>query len=387
MKPLIQMQRAKAVIEKYDGSKPLSIHLKQFFREHKEMGSRDRRFMQSLVFHYFRLNRALANQEFENRIALSHMLCSEDCDDFILHWAKEKKLNLVMTPNDFAANITEANAKGFDCRLENQFPAIQNISSQIDKESFLLNHIMQPYTWIRCKKAHIEKIKSELKKNNISFHTTELSSNAIGFPQHLNFDTLETFQKGYFEVQDLSSQLTGKYFNPKRDEKWWDCCAASGGKSLLLKDIEHGIYLTVSDTRNSILKNLDERFRKAAAGKYESHILDLEQNALPSSYKFDNIIFDAPCTGSGTWSRNPERMTFFKENEIASYTAKQTSILKNIVKNLKSDGRIIYITCSVYRQENENIIENSGLKIQSAEYINGYRNRADTMFAGVLSLQ
>jgi len=379
------MQRAKEAIEKYDGSKALAIYLKQFFREHKEMGSRDRRFMQSLIYHYFRLNRALRQQDTEAKIALAHMLCSADCDDFISFWAKEKALNLNMTPNDYAANIAEANNKGFDCKLENQFPEADKISAQINKQQFLLNHVMQPYTWIRCKKAHTEKIKNELKEKAIAFHTTPLSDNAIGFGQHINFETLDTFNKGYFEVQDLSSQLTGNFFKPKQDERWWDCCAASGGKSLLLKDIEPRIYLTVSDSRISILNNLKDRFKKAGVGQYETHLIDFEKDSLPSSYQFDGIILDAPCTGSGTWSRNPERMTYFKPQEIDTYAAKQKMILNNVVKKLKPGGKLIYITCSVFEQENEAVISHAKLKILSSEYIEGYKNRADTMFVAVCS--
>jgi 16S rRNA (cytosine967-C5)-methyltransferase len=383
MKQVIQMQRAKEAIEKYDGSKALAIYLKQFFREHKEMGSRDRRMMQSLVYHYFRLNRALSKHDTETRIALAHMLCSADCDDFISFWAKEKGLNLTMTPNDFAANLAEANKKGFDCKLENQFPEADKISAQINKQQFLLNHVMQPYTWIRCKKAHTEKVKNELKEKSITFHTSELSANAIGFEQHINFDTLDTFNKGFFEVQDLSSQLTGNFYKPKQDERWWDCCAASGGKSLLLKDMQQGIYLTVSDSRISILNNLKERFKKAGVGQYESHLIDFEKESLPSSYQFDGIILDAPCTGSGTWSRNPERMTYFKPEEIATYVAKQKMILSNVSKKLKPGGKLVYITCSVFEQENENIINASGLKIETTQYLKGYGHHADTMFVGV----
>ena len=75
---------------------------------------------------------------------------------------------------------------------------------------------------------------------------------------------------GGYEVQDRSSQQTAKYFEPQKWEYWWDACAASGGKSLLLYDLEPTVKLMVSDIRESILSNLDERFQQAGLMKYQS---------------------------------------------------------------------------------------------------------------------
>ena len=93
-------------------------------------------------------------------------------------------------------------------------------------------------------------------------------------------------------MQDLSSQQTGGFFKPKRWDSWWDACAASGGKSLLLHEDEPNIKLVVSDIRESVLANLDERFQLAGLTKYQKKVLDLTANIDQSlhDYEFDGII-------------------------------------------------------------------------------------------------
>jgi 16S rRNA (cytosine967-C5)-methyltransferase len=81
-----------------------------------------------------------------------------------------------------------------------------------------------------------------------------------------------------YQIQDLSSQKTGNYFEPHKYDYWWDCCAASGGKSLLLHNLEPNIELLVSDIRENSLNNLQERFQLAGIKKYHLKVIDLLQN-------------------------------------------------------------------------------------------------------------
>jgi 16S rRNA (cytosine967-C5)-methyltransferase len=105
--------------------------------------------------------------------------------------------------------------------------------------------------------------------------------------------------------------------------------------------------------------------------------------------KFDIVICDAPCTGSGTWGRTPEHLYFFEEKKIAYYSGLQMNILKNVIPYLKNGGKLLYITCSVFKKENEDVIsfliENSTLKVEKMEILKGYDKKADTMFVALLS--
>ncbi|HET8827901.1 MAG TPA: RsmB/NOP family class I SAM-dependent RNA methyltransferase, partial [Pelobium sp.] len=196
--------------------------------------------------------------------------------------------------------------------------------------------------------------------------------------------------KGIYEVQDVSSQTVGEFFKPQKWDKWWDCCAASGGKSLLIHDEEPTVKLLVSDNRESILENLRERFSFAGIRDYQRKILDLtqSQDLLLHDYEFDGIILDAPCSGSGTWGRTPEMITSFTETKLKFYTSLQRRISKNVVKYLKEGKPLIYITCSVFEAENEEqvnwLCKNFDLKVDSQKLIKGYRTKADTLFVARL---
>src|SRR4030095_407446 len=180
------------------------------------------------------------------------------------------------------------------------------------------------------------------------------------------------------EILNLKSEITV-----------WDCCAGSGGKSIMAYDINPKIDLTVSDTRESILVNLQKRFANAGIKNYKSIIADLAgPNFQFSTFNFQLVIADVPCTGSGTWSRTPEQLYFFAESEIERYAALQKKIVANVIPHLKSGGSFVYITCSVFKKENEEIItfikENFHLKLKQMEVLKGYDKRADSMFVAVL---
>ncbi len=382
------MHKAVEAISTYNYSTPLAIHLKQFCRLHKEMGSRDRKFLQQLVFQYFRLNNAINAKSIEEKIAVSHIICNEEPDDFYNYWFEKLALPNELKTSEISVRIKVATSLNILKDVQSQFPMAENISSEIDAKAFLNSCLIQPYTWIRCKRKQLDTVKAEFQDLGIEYFTTEKTENALGFKKHIDFSQMKTYQKGFFEVQDLSSQLTGTLFQPKQQQNWWDCCAASGGKSLLLKDIEPTVKLWATDSRATIIENLKIRFKKANITNYETAIVDLEHQLPEFNVKFDGIILDAPCTGSGTWSRNPERMSSFQKNEINVYTEKQFKIANRITSFLKPDGKLIYVTCSVYKQENEEnvkrIVESNNLKIEQTQYFKGYEYNADTMFAAVL---
>src|SRR5690606_31250616 len=161
------------------------------------------------------------------------------------------------------------------------------------------------------------------------------------------------------EVQDWASQQTINQLTIQAGESRWACCAASGGKSLMLLDREPNIKLLVSDVRLSILRNLDVRFQNAGIRTcYRKKILDLSR---PIDHllqeEFDGILVDAPCSGSGTWGRTPEMLTNFNPIEITKYAELQKVIVSRVVPFLKKGKTLTYITCSVFTQENEEVIQ------------------------------
>ena len=153
-------------------------------------------------------------------------------------------------------------------------------------------------------------------------------------------------------------------------------------------DVLDNIDLTVSDIRPSIIQNLKQRFAKAGIRKYKSFVYDVANSKLPiPNSTYDLIICDAPCTGSGTWSRTPEQLYFFNKEKINEYALRQQKIVSNAIRSLKSDGYFLYITCSVFNKENEAIADfiqqHFQLDLIKVELIKGYDKKADTMFAAL----
>ena len=117
------------------------------------------------------------------------------------------------------------------------------------------------------------------------------------------------------------------------------------------------LFRSCSDLRSSILTNLDVRFKKAGVKNYTLAQADVSSQAtrLPGK-QFDLILADVPCSGSGTWARNPERISFFEKDEIQQYADLQKRIVQRILPALKSGGLLLYVTCSVFRKENEEVV-------------------------------
>jgi 16S rRNA (cytosine967-C5)-methyltransferase len=153
-------------------------------------------------------------------------------------------------------------------------------------------------------------------------------------------------------------------------------------------DIGPKLKLTVSDTRESILANLKKRFSNAGIKDYKSLIVDLSQNKSEiKNLKSEIIIADVPCSGSGTWSRTPEQLYFFQERKIEDYSNLQKKIVSNAIAQLQPGGSFVYITCSVFKKENEEVAmyikENFHLRLKQMEVLKGYDKKADSMFVAL----
>ena len=191
-------------------------------------------------------------------------------------------------------------------------------------------------------------------------------------------------------IQDVNSQSTlevlSQYQPPDAKLSMWDCCAASGGKSILFHDRYPKSLITVSDIRECILFNLNKRFQQARIKNYKKFLADLT-TGYHNPIQYDLIICDAPCTGSGTWSRTPEQLKFFTVDKINQYAQLQQKIVLNVATNIKKGGYFLYITCSVFKRENEEVVSfiqsNTELTLLHQQYYKGYLAKADTLFVGL----
>lgn len=361
---------------------PLAKFLPEYFRQNKQMGSNDRRNVAKLLYTYFRLGNALKNNSPEERVLIAEFLCTNVDSPFLKHFRPDLHEHIDWP---LAQKITFL-VESFDFKLVEIFPFGPNLSEEIDRDAFLKSLFIQPNLFIRANSGQIDWLERALHQAQIPFEQTDIKCFALA-----NGTALEKAigTVGY-HVQDLSSQRTANYFKPLAGEFWWDACAASGGKSLLLNQMEPKIKLLVSDIRESVLRNLDERFKSAGITNYRKEIVDLTQpHKLPyPKESFDGIILDAPCSGSGTWGRTPELISQFKTSSIEHFQALQRKIAAQVIPYLKPGKPLIYITCSAFSQENEEVVEflvkEHSLHLDSMEVLKGYQHKADTMFVAKL---
>ncbi len=382
-----QLRTFMRVFEQFPADKPLAKFLPDFFKRNKQMGSNDRRSASRLVYNYFRLGKAVPDKTIEQRLFLAEFLCTSVDNPFLHHFRPDLNEKIYLTALE---KINYASSHE-GLILDEVFPFTRHLSDGIDKEAFLSSFFVQPDLFIRIHPKAVSWVLKTLEESHIDFSL--IVAHTLALPNGTNLNTLfpdNSFPVKPYEVQDLSSQKTAAYFKPNRYEHWWDACAASGGKSLLLFSEQPDIKLLVSDIRESVLDNLDERFIAAGLRTYQKKLIDLTKNADPEihHYEFDGIILDAPCSGSGTWGRTPEMISQFEEYKIKGFQNLQMTIAANVIKYLKPGKPLVYITCSVFREENEEIItrlkKEHGMQLEGYELIKGYEKKADTMFVARL---
>jgi 16S rRNA (cytosine967-C5)-methyltransferase len=298
------------------------------------------------------------------------------------------------------------------------FPWKELLSEGIDHAEFSRSFFIQPDLFLRLRPGYEEIVKVKLREGGIEFRVVD--DDCLALPNSSKVDGMIELDKEAV-VQDLSSQRIGRFFvlvrppgqtessgdmvgrdgqtessdgvvrqggQAGRSDRVWDCCAGSGGKSIMLYDHDPDIELIVSDTRKTILVNLEKRFKKAGIHNYQSFTADLSKPGPLKFSTFNFIIADVPCTGSGTWGREPEQLYYFEEKKITAYAAIQQQIVSTVIPHLETEGHLLYITCSVFEEENEKIVEfireNFHLEIVKMELLKGYPEKADTLFAALL---
>jgi len=175
-------------------------------------------------------------------------------------------------------------------------------------------------------------------------------------PRRLPIDQLKMFKDGWVEVQDAGSQKVCELMDVTPGQRVLDFCAGAGGKSLSLASrMENKGQIYLSDTSEKRLARAKVRLKRAGVHNYMIHALSSETDGWVKKHrnKFDVVVVDAPCTGTGTWRRNPEARFRYDEESLAEMTDLQARILNSAQRCVKPGGKLYYITCSVLADENQ----------------------------------
>jgi 16S rRNA (cytosine967-C5)-methyltransferase len=208
--------------------------------------------------------------------------------------------------------------------------------------------------------AKREEVLQQLKEQNIDATPTLYSPIGIRLKEKIPLNKDALFTEGKVEVQDEGSQLLGFLLAPKRNDMVVDFCAGAGGKTLMLSALMNSQgRLYAMDVSEKRLANLKPRLKRSGASNIQpmliAHENDLKVKRL--SGKIDRVLVDAPCSGLGTLRRNPDLKFRQSPQSIAELNQKQTAILASASRLVKKGGRLVYATCSILPEENQNIVQ------------------------------
>lgn len=223
----------------------------------------------------------------------------------------------------------------------------------------------EPTLWLRARPGTAETLAKELGNCEPATAMTMASAlpplrqacSAVAYRGPKDLFRTEAFQRGAFELQDLASQLVGHACAPEPGETWWDACAGEGGKTLHLADLmQNKGVIWASDRSARRLTQLKERFARARLFNFRT--VPWEGGATPpTKTKFDGVLVDAPCSGVGTWQRNPHARWTTTPKDVAELAAVQARLLNHVTGSLKPGGRLIYAVCTLTRSETAAVVD------------------------------
>jgi len=219
-------------------------------------------------------------------------------------------------------------------------------------------------------KSSIEKVCEELTKNNIEFEKISWSDTALVVLNvtEQELQKLSIYENGEIYLQSLSSMLPPVIMNPQENTDILDMTAAPGGKTTQIAALtNNNANITACEMNNIRIEKLKYNIEKQGATSVS--ILQADSRTLSDYFAFDQVLLDAPCSGSGTVDLNNEK-TYrnFTEKLVEKSTKSQLTLLKKALKILKPGHEMIYSTCSILVKENEDIL-NKALKGVNAEIV------------------
>lgn len=327
---------------------PLDLFISNYFRAHKSLGSKDRAEISETIYGMVRWKGLLDH------------LCGKP-----ITWEKRLSLFKKFNPSDYQEDTN------IPIHIRLSFPKIlfdlikASHGEQKGCDLCLVSNSAAPTT------VRINPLKTTRKemldrwKNEYDVIPCQFSEHGIIFLKKINFFCLTEFKEGFFEVQDEGSQLLAELVQAQPGEQVMDYCAGSGGKTLAFAHkMQHTGQIYLHDIRPRILLEAKKRLRRA--GIQNTQIVKSDRKKLKK--KMDWILVDAPCTGTGTYRRNPDMKWKFTNEMLVRLIGQQRMIFEKALSFMKPEGRIVYGTCSILKEENHEQVDH---------FINTYNLKLD----------
>lgn len=322
----------------FDPSRKADLFLKSFCSE-RRIGKRDRVWLGDRFFFYQR------HRLFFDRLAGG----SDELAEIIAKFY-ENELD-----ESLSARIEKLKGSGeFDALFNRSFPQFlaERIGSRFGESAFLwFNSKPAVHIRVNIAKTSVVEVMRMLESEGFSSVQSPLSPCGLILDQtQKSLKNSACYNEGLIELQDESSQLVACLVNPETGNLF-DACAGGGGKSLAVASLFPGIKITASDNRTFLFDEIESRAARAGADIAAKPFASVEK------LKFDTVLVDAPCSGSGVIRRNPADRWHISAGSVAELGRLQLELLTGFSKLVAAKGELIYATCSFLEDENERVIE------------------------------
>ncbi len=365
---MIEPARTQAAIEILDQlSQSLSddgpsadVIIRKYFRTRRYAGSKDRRAVTSLVYLVIRdwgFLGEVASGNIRKMVMLSlgdadlealfteqdHApeQMSDDEKDFVRQSHKKKNHHLLNYPLWLESKLQIRFTDLFDAELE----------SLNGRAPFDLR--------VNTGKTTVAKVEELLKSGETEYHKGKWAETALILADNPRIDSWDIYKEGLVEIQDEAAQIAVELSDIKPAQQVMDLCAGAGGKTLAAAAyMENKGQIYAFDNNERRLKDLKPRAKRANVRILQGRHVDTaggKRKSVLSEHagRMDRVILDVPCSGSGVWRRNPELKWRLTEEKLDQYCRIQKNLLNEAWNFVKAGGRMIYMTCSLFHDENE----------------------------------
>lgn len=418
---MIEAARIEAIIEVLktysQDLTPLDAHLSFYFKARRYIGSKDRQAIASRVYGIFRHYAHLSWWALLRGVSLNSISAQAAARLQVLAYLIEiekmerAKIGILFNGEKYSPNkLNDQERQLLSVTIANSTPPLwvrgefpEWLQPQLEAVfgSDLLPH-MQAFQEeapvdIRTNTLKINRdtLQGQLKLEKIKADPLPESPVALRLSERQPLTATKAFRDGLFEVQDLGSQKIAEFLDVMPGQSILDLCAGAGGKTLsIAAQMENKGKLVAMDTAGWRLQKARLRLKRAGVNNTECRVLDEDGLSWLKRQKgrFDRVLIDAPCSGTGTWRRNPEQKWKLAQTEIDRLHEIQLGLLHQAAPLLKPGGKLVYATCSVLKVENEDVIakflnKNEKFSLEKQERLTPLHNHTDGFFMVTLSIR
>lgn len=340
--------------------KPADNIINEYVRKRKYIGSKDRRFIVDTVWDIIR-----------HRMRLEFDAQSSDVRKIMLVYLKNEDFDIVASGGEYGFKCLNKDEKLwlkslsddiYPDYVENECP--KWLFEKINNVALIQSLNTHASADLRANLTDRKIVKKRLENEGLFFSYSPFSPYGLRSDERVNLNNCMTYQEGLVDVQDESCQIASLLCDVSPDEKVIDYCAGAGGKSLAIA--------AINQNEGTIFAH-DANFNRMDVIKERASRLGIRNIKIVKSLDddgYDKFIVDAPCSGSGTFRRSPDAKFRLTPKTLEKLNVTQLEILDTAYKNTRKGGYIIYMTCSVLKEENEDIINKFKQKYSDISCVN-----------------